>query len=104
MTEEEEFIQCIHPDPSKSMPRITRRKYDAVRQAILQAVQESADGILFQNLAGAVTRLLSPADLEVIGSVGWYTVTVKLDLEARGLIYRLPKTSPQRIKINNPAS
>ncbi len=29
--------------------------------------------------------------------VAWYTVTVKLDLEARGLIKRLPGSGPQRL-------
>ena len=33
------------------------------------------------------------------GSIGWYYTTVKLDLEARGLIERIQKTSPQRIRL-----
>ncbi|MCP4429318.1 MAG: hypothetical protein GY803_32955 [Chloroflexi bacterium] len=33
-----------------------------------------------------------PASFE--GPVGWYTITVKLDLEARGLIERIPRQSP----------
>ena len=31
------------------------------------------------------------------GSVTWYVTTVKLDLEARGVIERIPKSRPQRI-------
>jgi hypothetical protein len=33
------------------------------------------------------------------GAVGWYTTTVKLDLEARGVIQRIPKSSPQRLRM-----
>ena len=33
------------------------------------------------------------------GSIPWYVVSVKLDLEARGILERIPKTSPHRLRI-----
>jgi len=33
------------------------------------------------------------------GEVGWYIVTVKLDLEARSIIERVPKTSPHKLRL-----
>ena len=33
------------------------------------------------------------------GKVVWYMVTVKLDLEARKLIERVPKTSPHKLRL-----
>lgn len=33
------------------------------------------------------------------GSVGWYVTTIKLDLEARRLIERVPGKSPQRLQL-----
>jgi hypothetical protein len=33
------------------------------------------------------------------GSVGWYVTAVKLDLEARNEIHRLPGVSPQRVRL-----
>ena len=33
------------------------------------------------------------------GKVPWYIVSVKLDLEARGIIERVPKTSPHQIRL-----
>ena len=33
------------------------------------------------------------------GKVGWYVVTLKLDLEARGIIERIPKTSPHKVRM-----
>ena len=35
------------------------------------------------------------------GSITWYVTTVKLDLEARGLIERIPRSSPQRLRLVN---
>jgi hypothetical protein len=91
----EERIQLLHPDPDRKAPRVSAEKYEAVREAILQAVSENADGILFKDLAGRVSQLLTSQALDNLGSVGWYTTTVKLDLEARGLIQRVPGSKPQ---------
>ncbi|MEJ2264983.1 MAG: hypothetical protein P8X95_16175 [Anaerolineales bacterium] len=92
-------VQLKHPDPAKSAPRISAQKYEAVKLAILRAVAQNENGILFKDLPGRVSELLSPGQLENLGSVGWYTTTVKLDLEARGLIERLPGSSPQRLRL-----
>jgi len=33
------------------------------------------------------------------GEIPWYVITVKLDLEARGILKQIPKKSPQRITL-----
>lgn len=33
------------------------------------------------------------------GKIPWYVVTVKLDLEARGILERIPKTSPHKLRM-----
>jgi hypothetical protein len=33
------------------------------------------------------------------GSISWYFTTVKLDLEARGVIERIPNKAPQRLRL-----
>ena len=33
------------------------------------------------------------------GSINWYVTTVKLDLEARGVVERIPGKSPQRLRL-----
>ena len=33
------------------------------------------------------------------GSVGWYATAVKLDLEARGELERVPGAKPQRVRL-----
>jgi hypothetical protein len=95
---EEKRFQTIHPEPGKSGPRISKAKYDAVRKAILRAVPKRADGIPFQELPERVRELLPRKALDDLGSVPWYTVTVKLDLEARREIERVPRSRPQRIR------
>lgn len=87
-----ERIMTLHPT-GKRGARITQARYDAVAQAIIESV--AAAGVLpLKDLAAQVAaRLLADFD----GAVGRYTTTVKLDLEARGVIERVPGTSPQRI-------
>ena len=90
MSPTEESFQSLHPDPGKQAPRISPKKYEAVRAAILKAFSTQGVGILFKDLDTEVARLLPPDTLKYLGSVGWYTPSVKLDLEARDLITHLP--------------
>jgi hypothetical protein len=91
-------VQTRHPTPGKAMPRIDRAVYGAFRQAILEAVPASGDGLPFRELAPRVASLLPRTAREQIGSVSWYATTVKLDLEARGEIERVPGSRPQRLR------
>ena len=90
-------IQTLHPEPDKSGPRILKWKYDAVRRAILEALPREGPGLPFQDLNEAVGRHLTTEESESLGSVPWYVVTVKLDLEARGEIVRIQGARPQRL-------
>ncbi len=52
----------------------------------------------FADLPDLVGKRLSKAQRCGFGSIGWYTTTVKLDLEARGLIERIEGSKPQRLR------
>lgn len=95
---EEERVLCQTPTPGKQPTRIPRWKYDAVRRAILEALSSNGDAMAFKDLPGAVSRMLSPEERRRLGSVSWYTTVVKLDLEVKGELERLPGTRPQRLK------
>ena len=90
---DEEKIMTQHP-AGKSGVNISKTKYEAMRTAILAAIDDQGE-IAFSDLATAVTPLL-PESFD--GSVGWYVTTVKLDLEARGEIERTPGKTPQHLR------
>jgi hypothetical protein len=52
--------------------------------------------ITFMNLSRAVEKEVN-GNFE--GSVTWYVTTVKLDLEARGQLKRVPNSRPQLVKL-----
>jgi hypothetical protein len=83
-----------HPG-GKTGVNISRSKYDAVRQAIIESLNEHGE-LTFSQLGDDVQRRIED-DFE--GSVSWYYTTVKLDLEARGEIERVGSGSPQRIRL-----
>lgn len=48
-------------------------------------------------LAGLVETALTQEERASLGSVGWYTTTLELEVEVRGGIVRVPGISPQHL-------
>ena len=92
-----EMFEAMHPDPEKHGTRVTKDTYDAYKEALLRVIPNSADGIEFGALRNAVVPYLSQELVEST-SPGWWTTTVKLDLEARGIIERVSVTGRQRVR------
>ena len=90
-------IECETPTPGKKSTRIHKWKYDMISEVILDLLPVSGEGVLFKNLAELVSQRLDNAAKGRIGSIGWYTTTVKLDLECKKRIFRIPGSSPQRL-------
>ena len=88
----EERILTLHPQ-GKAGVNIKRAKYEAVRAAILQAI-DAAGVLSFGELPARCAALLPDFD----GSISWYVISVKLDLEARGVIERLPRKGKQQLR------
>ena len=91
----EERIMTLHPEEGKSGVNISMGKYDVVRAAILKALERENEPA-FNELGDAVGRQFGG---NFDGSIGWYYTTVKLDLEARGVIERVPGSRPQRLRL-----
>ncbi len=89
-----EKIMTLHP-AGKQGVNIDRGKYDMVRMAIEETLQ-AQPGITFSGLTDAVGERIGDV---FDGSVGWYVVSVKLDLEARGVLERIDGRSPQRLRL-----
>ena len=91
----EERILTRHPEKGKQGGRISKAKYSTVRDAILESVSSYGE-ITFDDLIDEVNRKLQG---HFDGSISWYVTTVKLDLEARRVIRRVPQSSPQRLQL-----
>jgi hypothetical protein len=90
----QEKILTLHPEGKQGV-NIDKEKYEAIRQATLSILNEQEE-TLFKDLPAAVDHKLEGS---FDGSITWYVTTVKLDLEARGLIVRDAKSSPQRLRL-----
>jgi len=93
-TKDEERILTLHPQGKKGV-NILRNKYDFIAKFILDTI-EAETQISFQDLWDKAEKELAPT---FDGKVGWYLVSVKLDLEARKVIERVPKKSPHELRM-----
>jgi hypothetical protein len=88
-------IMTRHPELGKSGVNVDRQKYYVIREVILESMR-AHDEITFKDLVRDVRRKLEGT---FDGSISWYVTTVKLDLEARGIIERIPNSRPQRLRL-----
>ena len=89
-----EKIRMLHPE-NKQGVNISREKYETIHKAIL-CVLEAQKEMTFMNLSRAVEKEVNGS---FEGSVTWYVTAVKLDMEARGEIKRVPNSRPQLVKL-----
>jgi hypothetical protein len=90
-------LVCQTPTPGKQPTRIDRWKYDLIRMHIHGVLPTDGKGIPFKDLFRLVGEKLSNEEKSRLGSVSWYTTTVKLDLEVQREIKRVVGASPQRL-------
>lgn len=85
-----ETIQTLHPLPGKTNKLISLQKYTIIRENLLAILQnnELTHTELMEELYARVKDTFE-------GGIQWYGETVKLDLEARGIITRT-NDKPQR--------
>jgi hypothetical protein len=98
LNSEEDKVLCETPTPGKQPTRIAKWKYELVRSAILAEVPDDDKGVEFNRLAELVERRIPAEELKRLGSVSWYTTTVKLDMEVNGEIKRVAGVTPQRLR------
>ena len=92
----DELFLTVHPEPAKQGVPIDKAKYTTIREAILHNLQ-CYGSMTFTQLGALVEEDLHDT---FAGSVLWYYTTVKLDMEARGEIRRVPNSRPQLIEVN----
>ena len=87
-------IHTLHPQKKQGV-KISKEKNEINRKAIICVLQTEKE-ITFMNLSRAVEKEVN-GNFE--GSVTWYVTTVRLDLEARGQVKRVPNSRPQLVKL-----
>ena len=90
----EEKILTKHP-AKKHGVSISKKKYNLIRKSIIQSLRTQGK-LTYSDLAIAVKKKLKGS---FEGSIPWYVESVKLDLEARKVIERIPRTKPQLYRL-----
>ena len=89
-----DMIRTLHPEKKQGV-NISKVKYEIIRKAILSTLHTQKE-MTFMNLSRAVEKEVNGS---FEGSVMWYVTTVKLDLEARGVVKRVPNSRPQLVRL-----
>jgi len=89
-----DMVRTLHPEKKQGV-NISKEKYEIIRKAILVILRAQKE-ISFMNLSRAVEKEVNG---KFEGSVLWYVTTVKLDLEARGTLKRVPNSRPQLVRL-----
>lgn len=94
MKSPEPRILTLHPEGKQGV-NLLKAKYDPIKSFILDTLAQQGD-TTFKELGTLASETLND---RYDGKVLWYLTTVKLDLEARQLIERVPRSSPQRLRL-----
>jgi len=97
---EDDKVACYTPTKGRDgATRIPRWKYECVRRAIFDVLEDSCDGQLpFMELADHVQEVLTSNQLAKLGSLKWHVTTVKLNMEVEGELERVPRITPQTLR------
>jgi DNA-binding transcriptional ArsR family regulator len=95
MSGDDDRVMMENPNTGRDDMRIARAIYEPVRQAILEALEDLGE-VPFSELHVEVEQR-TPPELWEDASLKWYTTTVKLDLEAKGLLVK--SGSPQVLSL-----
>lgn len=77
-------VECLNPNTGRTM-NIEKSVYELISKAIYGVLKKQG-AITFTQLQHGVEDCLKQQDSNFNGNVGWYTVTIKHDMHARGVI------------------
>lgn len=87
-----EKIQLKHPRGKKPI-KMSEEKYDLLKPAVVKYLRTNGKATLAE-LTTAIEKDFRTKGIAFEGSLPWHLEWVKLDLEARKVIRRVPKSSP----------
>jgi hypothetical protein len=91
-------VPILNPKPGTKPVRISAARYYDLKGAMLRTLGGCSRGIAFAELADACADSITSSLWEE-ASLGWYVTSVKLDLEARGLIHRTSLNGRQQVHL-----
>jgi hypothetical protein len=77
-------VECLNPNTGGKM-KIDKTIYDLISKAIYHTLQ-GGKSLTYTQLVEGIHDCFKKQKTKFAGSVGWYAVTVKHDMHARGLI------------------
>jgi len=95
VAQKDEKFMTLNPDKNKSGVNIDKSKYEIIKQAIKQVFKERKE-VSYSTLINIIKARLANS---FKGSIRWYVEVVKLDMEARKMIERIPNTKPQMYRL-----
>lgn len=77
--------ECLNPNTGRKM-NIDARVYDLFSKAIYHTLKKNKQGITYTDIVSGVKQCFKEKRTAFDGSIEWYTVTIKNDMEANGII------------------
>ena len=90
-------VQLKHPQSKKPIS-MSKDKYDLLKPAVLKYLRAKRKAT-FTEISAAIAKDFRTNGTKFKGSLPWHLEWVKLDLEARKIIKRVPNTTPQEYMI-----
>jgi len=78
-------IECHNPNSGRKM-NIDSKVYDLFSKAIYHTLKKNKQGIIYTDIVSGVKQCFREKRTVFEGSVEWYAVTVKNDMEVKGII------------------
>ncbi len=92
-------VQLKHPR-GKTPVKMSKEKYNLLKPAVLKYLRAKKKAT-FGELSGAIAKEFKAKGQAFEGSLPWHLEWVKLDLEARKVIRRVPGSTPQQYVLVN---
>lgn len=93
----EEKLQLTHPAGKKAIS-MQKVKYKPIMKAILRHLKNNGDST-HTEIWKAIVQDFKKNKIDFEGSIQWHMEWVKLDLEARKEIIKIPETIPQKYRL-----
>ena len=93
----EQKVRLKHPQGKKPVS-MSKEKYDLLKPVVLKYLRSKGKAP-FSEISSAITKDFKTNRTKFQGSLPWHLEWVKLDLEARKIIKRVPNTTPQQYMI-----